>query len=200
MAKAKQAASAGGRKAWSFSHLLANGTLKAAEEEPKPAEEDDPTTEEDEDPVTAEDDADADPDAEGDDEAPDAEEEEEDVAASAAMKSALSAAERRGAAKERERCASIFGAPQAAGRVALAAQLAFGTDLQASAAIGVLGASPLEQTGGKLAQTMAQVKNPQLGTGGTGGSPSADQKAVDGLLAAHAAATGRGRKVVGKAR
>ncbi|MGG5811463.1 hypothetical protein [Falsiroseomonas sp. CW058] len=102
----------------------------------------------------------------GDDKGDD-EEEEDKPAASAAR--GLAAARR----AERARCAGIFSAPEAAGNVALAAHLAFETDLPAAAAIGALRAAG---TGGRrgLADRMAAETPPRLGADGGAGTPGRD--------------------------
>ncbi|MBP2297960.1 hypothetical protein [Azospirillum picis] len=98
--------------------------------------------------------------------------------------------------KERERCAAIFAAPAAAGRVELAATLAFGTDLPAQQAIAVLEAAPAaaapstaQAPANPLAAAMAALGNPSItpdgGASGGGDDVSAEVSAIMNLHAAH---------------
>lgn len=75
------------------------------------------------------------------------------------------AAEARGAARERARCAAIFGDPAAARNIQLAAKLAFGeANVSAEQAIEILKAG---SSSGGLAARMEGMKNPDLGPLGT---------------------------------
>lgn len=66
-------------------------------------------------------------------------------------------------AAERARCAAIFASPAAAGNVALAAELAFGTGMPAAQAVALLEAAANGQPRGGLGTRMAAVKKIQLG-------------------------------------
>ena len=63
-----------------------------------------------------------------------------------------------GTAAERERCAAIFSAPAAAANVALAAQLAFGTDMTPEQAVAIMGKSQAVHPG-------RAARNPNVGVG-----------------------------------
>lgn len=91
---------------------------------------------------------------------------------------------------ERERCAAIFAAPAAAGRVQLAAHLAFNTDLTVEAACAALEAAPIgatapgASTGNPLAlAAMDAHPNPTVGASTDVGSLSDDEKAAAAVLA-----------------
>jgi outer membrane biosynthesis protein TonB len=115
------------------------------------------------------------PDAEEDDKKPDMEEEETPAEARAS---------------ERARCRAIFAAPAAGKNPALAAHLAFDTDLTAAQAVATLGFSGA--TGGGLASRMASAPNPALGAGGAA-KPVADDTGalVSSILASAAKARGK---------
>lgn len=98
------------------------------------------------------------------------------------------------APSERERCAAIFAAPAAAGRVQLAAHLAFNTDLTVEAACAALEAAPIgatapgASTGNPLAlAAMDAHTNPTVGASTDTASMSDDQKAAAAVLASMAA-------------
>lgn len=82
-------------------------------------------------------------------------------------------------AAERARCAAIFAAPSAANNVALAAHLAFETDLPAEQVIGALALGGSKPAGG-LAARMSNAPNPVLGTGAP---PKASADSADTLAA-----------------
>lgn len=95
---------------------------------------------------------------------------------------------------ERERCAAIFAAPAAAGRVQLAAHLAFNTDLTVEAACAALEAAPAgatmpsASTGNPLAlAAMDAHPTPTVGAATDAGSLSDDDKAAAAVLASMAA-------------
>ncbi|AWB07499.1 hypothetical protein A6A40_20965 (plasmid) [Azospirillum humicireducens] len=97
---------------------------------------------------------------------------------------------------ERERCAAIFAAPAAAGRVQLAAHLAFNTDLTVEAACAALEAAPIgatapgasTPTGNPLAlAAMDAHPNPTVGASTDTGSLSDDEKAAAAVLSSMAA-------------
>lgn len=98
-----------------------------------------------------------DDDGEGDDDE-DEDENEEAKKAAAVIASASAKA-------ERERCAAIFSSPEAEGRVALAASLAFETDLSAEQAVAIMKSTPKGQAakGDRFDQLMQSVRNPQVG-------------------------------------
>jgi outer membrane biosynthesis protein TonB len=115
------------------------------------------------------------PDAEEDDKKPDMEDEETPAQARAA---------------ERARCRAIFAAPAAGKNPALAAHLAFDTDLSAAQAVATLGFGGAG--GGGLASRMAQAPNPTLGSGGAAKSAADDTGAlVSSILASAAKARGK---------
>ncbi|CBS88714.1 hypothetical protein [Azospirillum lipoferum] len=100
------------------------------------------------------------------------------------------------APSERERCAAIFAAPAAAGRVQLAAHLAFNTDLTVEAACAALEAAPIgatapgasTPTGNPLAlAAMDAHPNPTVGASTDTGSLSDDEKAAAAVLSSMAA-------------
>ncbi len=98
------------------------------------------------------------------------------------------------APSERERCAAIFAAPAAAGRVQLAAHLAFNTDLTVEAACAALEAAPIgattpgASTGNPLAlAAMDAHPNPTVGASTDTGTMSDDEKAAAAVLASMAA-------------
>jgi len=100
------------------------------------------------------------------------------------------------APNERERGAAIFAASAAAGRVQLAAHLAFNTDLTVEQACAVLEAAPIGaaapdasvSTGNPLAlAAMDAHPNPTVGASSDAGSLSDDQKAAAAVLASMAA-------------
>jgi len=104
-----------------------------------------------------------------------AEDEDSEETKSAARKpgktsKALRAAIAKGRKAERDRCAAIFASPHAAGREAMAAQLAFSTNLNATEAIAILQATPKGGKADDLASRMATVTQPTLGPGGDGGA------------------------------
>ena len=88
---------------------------------------------------------------------------------------------------ERTRCASIFAAPEAEGRVQLAAQLAFTTDLSAEQAVGILKASPAATApANPFAAAMGSVPNPQIGADAEAGTGDDAQALVAQILKAGA--------------
>lgn len=100
-------------------------------------------------------------------------------------------------AGERARCAAIFAAPEAAGKVQVAAELAFNTDLSAKEAIAIMKAMPAGSNAGRLAKAMESVTNPSLGADGGAGSTSgggagagAEEKAANRIVAAAKSARG----------
>ena len=80
--------------------------------------------------------------------------------------------EARGRTAERQRCAAIFASPEAAGRVEMAATLAFTTDMTAAQAVAVLASSPRANAGASsyLAKAMETAPKPNIGTDGAGAS------------------------------
>ncbi|KAA0579022.1 hypothetical protein FZ983_17000 [Azospirillum sp. B21] len=92
---------------------------------------------------------------------------------------------------ERTRCASIFAAPEAEGRVQLAAQLAFTTDLSAEQAVGILKASPAAAApaatpANPFVAAMGSVPNPQVGADAEAGTGDDAQALVAQILKAGA--------------
>lgn len=81
-----------------------------------------------------------------------------------------------GAKKERARCATIFASPAAAGNVALAAELAFATDLTSAQAIAVLEKAPSARSAGNPQRA---ARNASLGAGG-GDAPNSQQAVAAG--------------------
>jgi hypothetical protein len=148
-----------------FAHLFggAKAPTKAEDKPADPAAEK-PEAEEEEDKPTET------PTAEGD--KPEAEEEED--MAEEDKEEATKAAR----AAERARCRAIFASPAAANNVALAAHLAFDTDLTAEQAIGVLALGG--KSGSGLAARMQGAPNPTLGTGG---APKPEASSPEGLAA-----------------
>lgn len=202
MAKAKGTGARGALGRFNFAHLIGGSPKPAAEDapeekeedEPEGNEEDSPTGEGEDEPDVAEGDE-PEPEGEGED-TPEGEGEEEETEAAAAFAGVIAAAEARGAAKERQRCASIFGSKHAAGRIGMAAELAFNTSLDAKAAIGVLSQSPAEKKGGALAAAMSKQKQPQVGSDAPASGKGADA-AVQTALGHFAALTGRKLKTNG---
>ena len=94
-------------------------------------------------------------------------------------------------AAERARCRAIFAAPAAAGNVALAAHLAFDTDLTAEQAIGALALGG--KSGGGLAARMQSAPNPTLGAGNPAKPDAGSPDALAAQIIA-AARTARGQK------
>lgn len=100
---------------------------------------------------------------------------------SAAPQASADDAAARARQDERARCAAIFADPAAAGRVAMAATLAFTTDLTAEQAVAVLktapaASAPAAPAGNPFAAAMGALGNPDVGTdaaGGDGGDPQA---------------------------
>jgi hypothetical protein len=94
-------------------------------------------------------------------------EEEDQASASTAnpAPAANSAAVAAAVQAERNRCAAIFAAPAAANNVALAAELAFSTDLSAERAIEIMGKAP-KAGKDRLSEAMAG-KSPRLGAEAT---------------------------------
>lgn len=168
-----------------FAHLFAGARPPTHAEkrgaEDKPAEAEKPEGEEEEKPSDP-------PAAEGDKpegEKPEAEKEEEAEEDPAEAAKAARAA-------ERARCRAIFAAPAAANNVALAAHLAFDTDLTAEQAIGALALGG--KAGSGLAARMQGAPNPILGSGG---APKPDASSPEALAAQilGAARQARGQKV-----
>lgn len=91
-----------------------------------------------------------------------------------------------GATAERTRIGAILGAEQAKGRATLAQAFALESDMDATTALKLLAASPVEevkaQATNPLAAAMAGVENPAVGAGGnsdpTDASPEAQAKAL----------------------
>jgi len=124
-----------------------------------------------------EDDGEKDGDDKDDDEPDDDEDDEDDEKASARDREDMaSAAARAPRLRERARCAAIFADAAAARSPALAAQLAFGTDLPRREALCVLRTGGAAATG-RLAGRMAGVAVPAIGGSGTP-APAADSPAA----------------------
>ncbi|TWA76440.1 hypothetical protein FBZ83_11991 [Azospirillum brasilense] len=92
---------------------------------------------------------------------------------------------------ERARCAAIFADPAAAGRVAMAATLAFTTDLSAEQAVAVLktapaASAPAAPAGNPFATAMGALGNPSVGTDTSGGDGDDPQALVAQILKAGA--------------
>lgn len=88
---------------------------------------------------------------------------------------------------ERARWGAIFAAPEAEGRVALAAQLAFTTDLSAEQVIGVLKVSPsasVQPPGNPFSAAMGGIPNPQIGLDAGGAGPDDPQAIIAQILKA----------------
>jgi len=94
-------------------------------------------------------------DGEGDDD--DEEDGEEEASAKAARK------------KERQRCAGIFASPAAEGRIGLACQLAFNSNLSVKSAVAIMKKAPsgAAATGSGLAAAMAKFGSPAVGADGS---------------------------------
>jgi hypothetical protein len=93
-------------------------------------------------------------------------------------------------ARERARCAAIFGSKAAASRPDVAAHLAFNTSMSATEAIGMLGAfaaggapAASAKPGKSLASRMAKVPDQNVGTGGAA-APSGPQGAAAMIISA----------------
>lgn len=169
-------------KTFSFAHLNPFGRSKAAEGETQAGTDTTPQA------GTGDD---ADQKDKGKDKPKDGE---EDEASGTEDKNAGS--QQAAAPSERERCAAIFAAPAAAGRVQLAAHLAFNTDLTVEAACAALEAAPIgatapgasTPTGNPLAlAAMDSHPNPTVGASTDTASMSDDQKAAAAVLASMAA-------------
>jgi len=169
--------------AFSFAHLAGIGrsNAKAKAEDDKPEDDEDgkpksKKAESDEDKKKDDDNRDSeyaeddDTDASAEDDKPDDGDDKDDKKSKKAKGSKASDDEdddekmQAGAKKERARCAAIFAAPSAAGNVALAAQLAFSTDLSPEAAVKVLDAAPAAQRGPNVARA---ARNPNVGASGS---------------------------------
>ncbi|WP_372396910.1 hypothetical protein ABMY26_22735 [Azospirillum sp. HJ39] len=158
-------------KSFSFAHLNPFGRSKAAGEDAQ----DDTTTKA----------------GAGDDAAPQDEDQEKPAPGDEPEANGQQAA----APGERERCAAIFAAPAAAGRVQLAAHLAFNTDLTVEAACAALEAAPAGASvpapapaGNPLAlAAMDAHPTPTVGAATDAGSLSDDDKAAAAVLASMAA-------------
>lgn len=192
MSKSTGASRGRAAKRFSFAHLMGLSP-KAEDEVPEEEDKIDPEEEDDQDTEPeAEGEDDDEPEADGEDGGDEEDEKEGKAAAqSRALSRALKNAERRGAKAERDRCAAIFASEEAAGNVALAAQLAFGTGLSAREAIATLkagGSAPR----GRLSQLMNERPSPKLGDGG--GAPDVNDKEVNELVGAYQLATGKQAK------
>jgi|GEM_PF-4274025 len=163
---------------FSFAHLMGARRPRATEDTPTEEPEDDTEETSEADPDEANDDDTAADDAPQDDH----DAEDGDTANASAFA--------RGRAAERARCAAILGNQAAAGNVAAACELAFNTSLTAKQAAAVLSTlGPSAKTGGGLAQAMASLGGPQVGSDG----PSAGQgqgAAKNPLVSAFAKETG----------
>lgn len=125
------------KKTFSFAHL---GALMTAR---KPRAAETPIEEEEAEDMPEEDtDGEDTPEEEAEETQDDEKKDEPAASLSAKEKKAQAAGRKAGAEAERKRCASIFQAKEAAGREALAAELAFNTSMTAEAAIAVLKSSP----------------------------------------------------------
>lgn len=167
-------------KTFSFAHLNPFGRSKAAEGETQASTDTTPKA------GTGDD---ADQQDKGKDKPKDGE---EDEASGTEDKNAGS--QQAAAPSERERCAAIFASPAAAGRVQLAAHLAFNTDLTVEAACAVLEAAPIgastpgASTGNPLAlAAMDAHTNPTVGASTDTGTMSDDEKAAAAVLSSMAA-------------
>ena len=79
--------------------------------------------------------------------------------------------------RERARCARIFASREAVGRVAMAAELAFATDLSSAEAVRVLASSPSAQPprrADRLDQAMAKLPDAGVGSGAEAGKSDDD--------------------------
>jgi hypothetical protein len=164
---------AAGRSLSRFAHLSGlasakgraedNDDKKRDDDEERAEDEDEGDEEEKRDAKSADDDDDME--AEGGD-GEDDDEEEEDKEKDAKSARAIRSA-------ERARCAAIFAAKAADGRIQLADHLAFGTALPARQAIALLAAAPREDTGrAGLSQRMAGVKDIRVGEDATADTPA----------------------------
>ncbi|CAO3406299.1 hypothetical protein [Azospirillum largimobile] len=174
-------------KTFSFAHLNPFGRSKAAEGETQAGTDSTPTT------GTGDD---ADQKDKGKDKPKDGEEGDAAATGEDGDKNAGSQQAAAPSERERERCAAIFAAPAAAGRVQLAAHLAFNTDLTVEQACAALEAAPIgatapgasTPTGNPLAlAAMDAHPNPTIGASTDTGSLSDDQKAAAAVLASMAA-------------
>lgn len=159
----------------SFAHLLGFGRKASKAEEMPPEEE---KAEGEEKPVEGEDAPKEEPTAEAPEDKPQdgAEEKPEEETPAQAR------------AAERARCRAIFASPAAARNVAMAAHLAFDTDLTAAQAIGLLNTVP---SSNGLGARMADAPNPQLGAGTPPKAAASSPEAVAaGMLAAARKARG----------
>lgn len=98
-------------------------------------------------------------------------------------------------AKERARCAAIFGSKAAAGRPDVAAHLAFATDMSANQAIGLLnsfaaGAAAPAPKRQSLGSRMANVQVPNVGASAPAARGGAASSAANMILAAGRARRG----------
>lgn len=162
--------------------------VKPRAEDPADDEEGDGDGDEEDDPDTDADAADGDEedgdkdekaDADADTDAADGDDDEEQVSAEA------TAAISRAAVKaERKRCASIFGDPAAANNVALACELAFGTNLSAKRVVSIMKQGAPAAKGGGLGAAMRGVKVPQLGNDGGRADGGGGEEATKALAAA----------------
>lgn len=177
-----------------FSHLTGGvqKSVKKSKAEEMPIDEDDALEGDEPDGDEEELEDDEDPDNPADENAENDESNDEKPAARKSGKAskAIRAALAKGRKAERDRAAAIFGSVHAAGREAMAAQLAFGTNLSAMAAISILQATP---KGGKiddLSSRMATITQPSLGPGGDNGSVKPGASLIDNAKKrAEAAAT-----------
>lgn len=161
-------------KRWSFAHLVGMGARRAEE---TPTEDD-----KDKEAESAEDEKEVDGDEEAKSEGGDDADDEGggDDSDKEASRQAIAAA----CADERQRCAAIFASPEAQGRIAMACELAFNTELSAEAAIGIMKATPAQRSG-RLASAMATLGNPSVGSdaaAGAGGTQSEDDKLAASII------------------
>ncbi len=194
-----------------FAHLLglgrASAKAKTKAETEKEREDDEREGEEDRDDKAASAKTEGEEDREEEDEKPDGkkakgkkaasedDEEEEDEDEAEMRGNGVAAQARR---RERKRCAAIFGSKAAAGIPHVAAQLAFGTTMSASAAIKVLEASalhahPAAAAKPTLRERMEAENIPSVASGPAAKAPTAGQpgSAAAMALAAYRKATGR---------
>jgi len=116
-------------------------------------------------------------------------------AARSAHGPALEIASRRAARAAVIRCKTIFSSRAAAGRVALAAHLAFDTRMTSREAIGTMAATPAAQAalkGSSLRDAMGREAAPRLGPGG---AERPDPNSAMGLAAAVVAAGDKARGI-----
>ncbi|KAA0578856.1 hypothetical protein FZ983_16040 [Azospirillum sp. B21] len=172
-------------KTFSFAHLNPFGRSKAAEGETQAGTDTTPKA------GTGDD---ADQKDKGKDKPKDGEE--GDAAATGEDGDKNAGSQQAAAPSERERCAAIFAAPAAAGRVQLAAHLAFNTDLTVEQACAALEAAPIgatapgasTPTGNPLAlAAMDAHPNPTVGASTDTGTMSDDEKAAAAVLSSMAA-------------